>query len=406
MKFRNYLLLTIFIICSYQGKAQQNQKDPIISTALALISEDSVEYQLQWLQDMGTRFMMATNHKNVASSIKERFESYGMNEVRLDSFECYTYINYDILNYDTTTWQYNVEAKIIGSLYPEEEILVMGHYDDVQLNNDPEIFAPGADDNGSGTVAVLETARVLMEMGYQPEMTIVFLATAAEELMYFGDAGSEHYAQEAADEGRNIIAVINNDMIAYDNGTFVIGFSNIIGSEEITGIASHITNEYTTLTADIPSPQSSIGADLQPFLDAGYTGLYLMESIFNPYYHTDQDIVENCDISYLTEVIKISCGSLIYSDIHVGTEENTNNNIMISVFPNPCTDHLNLSLSNLTEKCNISLLNTSGQVVFSTDIDPKFENSIKIVMKQLPAGVYIARLVSKLGVISQKVIHR
>ncbi len=406
MKMKNLTLLIVFIVCSYFVKAQyQSQNDTLISTAISLIDEDSVEYQLQWLQDMGTRFLIAPNHKNVAQSIALRFESYGMTEVRLDSFDCYTYINYDILHYDTTTWQYNVEAKIIGSLYPDEEILLMGHYDNVQLDSDPEIFSPGADDNGSGTVAALETARVLMEMDYQPEMTIVFLATAAEELMYFGDAGSEYYATKAADEGRNIIAIINNDMIAYDEGTSVIGFSNLIGSEEITGIASIITNEYTTLTADIPSPQSFSGADLQPFLDVGYTGLYIEENIFNPYYHTELDLVENCDISYLTEVIKISCGSLIYSDIHVGTDEFANMGIGLKVFPNPCTDKLSLTFTNLLNKFTISLLNSSGQIVSNYDINPVNQNSFMISMLEFPSGVYILRLVSESEVISKKIIH-
>jgi|FLOH01.1.fsa_nt_gi hypothetical protein len=405
MKHRIILLLLVLFVYNKNTIAQYQQNDPIITTALSLINEDSVEYQLQWLQDMGTRFLMAPNHKNVALSIKSRFESYGITEVRLDSFECYTNINYSILHYDTTTWQYNVEAKIIGSTYPEEEILIMGHYDNVQLSSDPEIYSPGADDDGSGTVAVLETARVLMEMEYQPEMTIVFLATAAEELMYFGDAGSEYYAQVAADEGRNITAVINNDMIAYDEGTSMIGFSNVIGSEEITGIASLIVSEYTTLTADIPSPQSYSGADLQPFLDEGYTGLYLEEHIFNPYYHTDQDLVENCDISYLTEVIKISCGSVLYSDIHVGTDEFSANDIGLSLFPNPCTDNLSITFSGLSKKCTVSLLNNAGQLVTSNDINPTYQNILNINLEEFPSGIYVVRLVSEYGVISKKVIH-
>lgn len=402
MKIKVYALLLILAMSYSQTRAQFISKnDSVISIATSLINQDSVEHQLQWLQDMGTRFLMAPNHKEVSENIKARFESFGMTEVRLDSFQCYTDINYSILHYDTTTWQYNVEARIIGSLYPDEEILIMGHHDNVQLTTNPELFCPGADDNASGTVAALETARVLMQMGYQPEKTIVFLTTAAEELMNFGDAGSEYYAAEAASAGRNIWGVINNDMIAYDNGSNVIGFSNVIGSEEITGIAALITANYTTLTADIPSPQSQSGADLQAFIEQGYSGLYLMEDVFNPFYHTDQDLVENCDIPYLTEVIKISCGTVIYSDISTDIDETYEDRDIVA-WPNPCRDQLNLRLDQAYGPLDVVILNMAGQVLQAKNTSS--DVMISISMESYPAGIYFVKLISQNSVITKKVI--
>ena len=404
MKVKIYTLAFLLFITFSNTEAQYISKnDSIITEAIAMINQDSVETQLQWLQDMGTRFMMAENHKEVSEAIKARFESFGMTEVRLDSFECYTHITYANLNYDTTTWQYNVEAKIIGSVYPDEEILLMGHHDNVQLDSDPELFAPGADDNASGTVAALETARVLMQMGYQPEKTIVFLTTAAEELMNFGDAGSEHYAAEAAASGRNIWGVINNDMIAYDNNTDVIGFSNVIGSEEITEIAALITYTYTYLTPNIPAPQTSGGADLKAFIEAGYTGVYLMEEVFNPFYHTEMDLVEKCDLEYLTEAIKISCGSVIYSDISVGTEELEVTEISMSLYPNPCHDHIKLNLHNATDDYDIFLMNTTGQVLHTQKVS-KQEKSTSIRMADYPAGIYILQIASNGQLASAKIM--
>ncbi len=404
---KKIFIILLLLGCFFRVNAQfQSQNDSTISIAMALINEDSVAFQLQWLQDMETRFLMASNHKAVAEKIKARFESYGMTEVRLDSFECYTQINYSVLHYDTATWQYNVEAKIIGSLYPDEEILVLGHHDNVQIDSNPEIFSPGADDNGSGTVAVLESARVLMQMGFQPERTLVFLTTAAEELMYYGDAGSEHYAQQASDAGRNLVAVINNDMIAYDEGTMEIGFSNVIGSEDITGIGAYITDTYTALNAHIPNPQNYSGADLQPFLDAGYQGLYLMERVFNPYYHTEQDLVENCDLNYLTEVIKISCGCLIYSDIHVGTEEMLYQPPMVNLYPNPCHDYVNINLSHSKETCLMRLSNTNGQLLIEKQIEPSTQKMHTIDMSEYPNGIYVLQLRYPTKMFTEKIIRR
>ena len=242
-----------------------------------------------------------------------------------------------------------------------------------------------------------------MQMGYQPEKTLVFLTTAAEELMNFGDAGSEYYAARAAQEGRNIWGVMNNDMIAYDNGSDVIGFSNIIGSEELTGIASLITANYTTLTPDIPSPQSQSGADLQPFIEHGYSGLYLMEDVFNPFYHTDQDLVENCDIPYLTEVIKISCGTMIYSDISLGMNEFVQTK-EISAWPNPCSNRLNILIPNTNDYFDIMVLNVSGQLVYSSKASS--DQHISIEMDALPGGIYIVKLISSKSMFTKKVIKK
>lgn len=384
-----FILLIVSVFFSISTlRAQYNiRNDSLINQAISLINSDSIAYQLQWLQNMGTRFMIAPNHREVAENIKARFESYGITEVRLDSFQCYTNINYSILHYDTTTWQYNVEAKIIGSVYADEEIVLMGHHDNVQLDSDPEIFAPGADDNASGTVATLETARVIMEMGYQPERTIVFLTTAAEELMHFGDAGSEHYAAQAETEGTNIWGVINNDMIAYDDGSNVMTLSNVIGSEEITGVASLITSTYTSLTPDVDSPTSQGGADLAAFIDAGYHGVYLMENVFNPFYHSELDLVDNCNLDYLTEAIKISCGTILYADLTVDIDENETEK-RLTVYPNPCKSLVNIKLANNNQNTTLVLYNTVGQLLLEYTISP-YQSETSINMIDYPAGVYV-----------------
>ena len=192
-------------------------------------------------------------------------------------------------------------------------------------------------------------------------------------------------------------------MIAYDDNTDVIGFSNVIGSEEITEIAALITYTYTNLTPNIPAPQTSAGADLKAFIEAGYTGVYLMEEIFNPFYHTEMDLVEKCDIEYLTEVIKISCGSVIYSDISVGTEELKVTEISMSLYPNPCQDHIKLNLHNAIDDYDIYLMNTTGQVIQTQKV-LQSEKSISISMADYPAGIYILQSVSNGRLASAKII--
>ncbi len=91
-------------------------------------------------------------------------------------------------------------------------VVMSGHYDSrCTGTNDTECASPGANDDGSGTIAVLEAARVLSE--YRFPATIIFLTVAGEEQ---GLYGSKHFAKMAKTEGWNIEAVLNNDIVGGD----------------------------------------------------------------------------------------------------------------------------------------------------------------------------------------------
>jgi hypothetical protein len=205
-------------------------------------------------------------------------------------------------------------------------------------------FAPGADDNASGTAAALECARVIIESGYTPGQTVVFLASAAEELMYYGDAGTEHYAEEAQSAGRNIVLAINNDMIAWNDGSWTLDLFNHKFSPEITELAINIIENYTTLNYESWEPVTEVGGDIQPFLDAGYHGIYFMEHYINPNYHKITDLVENCDFLYLAEAVKVSLGCILYSDMTVGIDKPAGPDEVFFLYPNPAADEINFRL--------------------------------------------------------------
>lgn len=313
------LALVIFLLpgAGAQDRDREQSTDSTVITALSLVRSDSLLSYVQHLQDFGTRFMIAPNRKEVATWIMNKFISFGITEARLDSFPSYTYVNSPpFLVFDTTTWQYNVEAKITGSVFPSCELVMMAHYDDCVNESDPMIAAPGADDNASGVAALLESARVIMETGYQPRKTFIFLATAAEELMMMCESGAMHYAQEAAAEGRDLSIVLNNDMISWNDGTWSVRFINDTNSTVATDLAAHVIDTYTTLDRTY----STLGtfADLTFFLDEGYEGAYFMESVLNgftPYYHTLDDVVENIDPEYLTEFARLNLGCFLLSDL-------------------------------------------------------------------------------------------
>ena len=105
----------------------------------------------------------------------------------------------------------NVVATLKGT-QPESEnriYVVSGHYDSMCGSpTDEKCDAPGANDDASGTAAVLEMARVMAK--YKFDATIVFMAVAGEEQ---GLLGSTYFAEQAKQKGSNIEAMFTNDIV-------------------------------------------------------------------------------------------------------------------------------------------------------------------------------------------------
>ncbi len=110
----------------------------------------------------------------------------------------------------------NVYAVLRGSdpVEAERVYVVSGHYDSRALDSlDPESDAPGANDDGSGTAAVLELARVFARD--PPPATLIFLCVSGEEQ---GLIGSRHFAKKARDDGMRVEGMITNDIVGNSIG--------------------------------------------------------------------------------------------------------------------------------------------------------------------------------------------
>ena len=104
----------------------------------------------------------------------------------------------------------NVIAEQPGVSQPERIFMVTAHLDDYSEN--PYNYAPGADDNASGSVGVLIAADILSQ--YSFDCTIRYALFTGEEQ---GLVGSYYYAQDASNNGDDIEGVLNLDMIAYNS---------------------------------------------------------------------------------------------------------------------------------------------------------------------------------------------
>ncbi len=273
--------------------------DSTITNIVSAVNPDSVRYVIQSLQDFETRFLFASTRDSVAGWIKAQFLRWGYTDVVIDSFV-----------YDNT-WQKNVVATLPGVYSPDKINIVGGHHDSYS-SGDPMIFAPGADDNASGTSAVLEMARVLKEINYQPESTIKFITFAAEE---YGLWGSKDYALKAYNSGMDIQIMINHDMISHTyspvaNSTVDINYYS--GFEYLRELAMYCTQTYSVLTPHYGSLNSG-GSDSHSFWQLGFPSVYFEERDFSPYYHSPADTIGNYSMDFCAEVIKSSCATLLSS---------------------------------------------------------------------------------------------
>ena len=293
---------------------KSNSLDSLIGLCIDEINPDSIKNTMQELQNFGTRFMLAPNRKEIALWLQNKFISVGCINTEIDSF--LTKTNWTINSshhYDTTTWQYNVIATIPGINNPEFTYIVGGHYDCVTYD-DPMNFAPGADDDASGVAATIEIARVINTLEIKPGATIKLISFAAEEGMIYhtDEYGSLHYVKNAINNNENIKCFITNDMIANSSTSsdWKIDINNHDNEHWLTKLAIEICINYTSLTP-YNNYQGNAGADDIPFWEAGFSTLWIMEHTLSPNYHSNTDLVENCNIDYCTEVTKISAGILI-----------------------------------------------------------------------------------------------
>lgn len=148
----------------------------------------------------------------------------------------------------------NIWAFIEGSEKPDEIVVISAHYDHVGMKNG-EVYN-GADDDGSGTVALLEIAQAFQqakEDGFGPKRSVLFLHVTGEE---HGLHGSRYYSENPLFPLKNTVVDINIDMIgrrdtlhpATNNYVYAIGSDRL--SSELHTINEEMNAKYTKLELD------------------------------------------------------------------------------------------------------------------------------------------------------------
>jgi hypothetical protein len=285
------------------------------TTALALtniLSPDSIGVTIKWLQAMGTRFALADNHRTVALNIRNKFIKMGYFNSRLDSFPVTKTYNSHVY----TTMQYNVIAELRGSRYPDSVIIIGAHYDAIVSSGDPFISTPGANDNASGTAAMIEIARVMKKKDYRPLSSVQFVAFGAEEM---GLLGSYSYSSRIEQMGMPVKLMINNDMIAnvasLNPLTWKVKIISYDNSADILEKSKSMCSRYTNISY-VNDNEYYNRSDSYPFFLKGCKAVFFMANSTDTYYHTPDDRYINCNFEFCKEVAGLSCALMVWCDTH------------------------------------------------------------------------------------------
>ena len=204
----------------------------------------------------------------------------------------------------------NIWAYIEGSEKPDEVLVISAHYDHVGTKNG-EVFN-GADDDGSGTVALLEIAQAFMKAkkdGYGPKRSILFLHVTGEE---HGLHGSRFYSDNPLFPIANTVADLNIDMIGRrDNAHKVNGnYVYVIGSDRLSTDLHNINEEankkYTKLTLDYTfndrndPNQFYFRSDHYNFAKKGIPIIFYFNGVHEDY-HKATDEVSKIEFNLLTK---------------------------------------------------------------------------------------------------------
>jgi len=248
--------------------------DPFIVDLLTEVSTTNLMATIQHLQDYGTRNALKPESILAQNWIKDQFDSMGLS-VELQDFPMSGGPASD-----------NVIATQTGTKYPDEYIVMGGHYDSYTYSG----LEPGADDNASGTAGVLEIARILSQ--YEFDRTIIYCAFSGEE---YGLYGSEAYADRCASEGMNIHGYLNMDMTGYLEAGSTIHTDLIRPSsaQELGDFYIQVCSVYLPDFTIEPGTLVGGDSDHTSFNNAGYMGIFPFEdgSNYSPYIHTANDVI-------------------------------------------------------------------------------------------------------------------
>ncbi|KAI9292581.1 Zn-dependent exopeptidase [Neoconidiobolus thromboides FSU 785] len=192
------------------------------------------------------------------------------------------------------TWpQPSVIATIPGSDLKDEVVIIGAHLDSINRTERATGRAPGADDDGTGTVSLLQALNALAQINFKPRRTLQFQWYAAEEV---GLRGSRAIAKEYRDKNVNVVTQLQLDM----NGHLVnrqIRIVNDFTDPELNALVKRLIEAYTEYYW-VDGKCGYGCSDHASWNEQGYRSAFPLEDKSTPYIHTENDTVANVNFDH------------------------------------------------------------------------------------------------------------
>lgn len=319
------ILILPIVLLSIALSAQKTKNDPEISKYVSQVNRDSLKAHVEKLVSFGTRHTMSSTtdpKRGIGAArnwVLSKFRNYARNaDGRMEVYLQNQDLKPDGKRINKDTNLGNAIAFLKGTDPNDKRVIIISGHLDSRVSDvmDAESFAPGANDDGSGVAAVIESARVLSKSKFP--VSILFVAVSGEEQ---GLLGARMLADKAKAENWDLEAVLNNDMIgnnSFDAGKNAgkpklrvfseglsafetektaaairnIGLENDGAARQLARYVKEIGEKYVK-NIDIRliyrNDRFLRGGDHTPFVNHGFTAVRLTDYYEN-YDHQHQDI--------------------------------------------------------------------------------------------------------------------
>ncbi|PWK19296.1 M28 family peptidase [Xanthomarina spongicola] len=371
-----YLTFNLFVLIFFISSASFSQTfNTYYGDVVSNVSQTNITNDLITFENFGIKNVGSTRLTNAQNWITTRYSNLGYTNIELQEF-----------TYSSGTSN-NIIVTKTGTTYPNTFIIIDAHYDTIN--------GPGTNDNGSGTVLIMELARLLANV--PTEYSIKFIHFSGEE---DGLVGSNYYVDNTVipqnldiklvfniDEVGGVDGMVNNTIVC-ERDQSNSPTTNNAASNIVTGQLATCIELYSNLNTEISYAYAS---DYMPFEDNNevITGLY--ESNETPYAHGPNDLLVNMDPSYLYEVTKGSLGAAMFFaevDFNVLNTESYSLESNISMYPNPTRGQVNIAINTaLNVPTRFMVYDILGKQVFQKSIS---KQQASINLNHLKDGVYLA----------------
>jgi hypothetical protein len=275
-----------------------NTNQQKIQDILSMINEKLILQYLQKIVGFGPRVSGTYGCEKAAQYIHQQFTEDGLS-TRYQNWTGWG----NKLNFHRYSSQ-NIEGILPGTETKNPPAIIFNaHYDSVAKG-------PGANDDGSGTAAVLAAAYALSHFNFK--RSIHFVTFSGEEV---GLIGSRAYTKEAYARNNSILVEINADMIGYDEGS---NSMTVTATEDVGWMVDIFQTINTNYSIGLTVNNGTInrnrnglgGSDYAAFLPYGWECICCWEGDHDPNFHSAQDNLSNVNLSYLVNTTRLIAAAL------------------------------------------------------------------------------------------------